>query len=221
MKEASKRVGGEGRASFPQNNLSNSTGSGSFLVMPSDMEQPPRSPQDGLDDRYETFVRLLMSHEAALRAYLRRLLPTWHDVEEVAQEASLIAWRKFGDFEEGSSFGGWLMMIARFEALKRRRRMARSPLVFSDDVWELISEENFDKEANDALHRALETCLQKLPPPQRELILQAHEPGVRLYELAQESGRSEQAFYKTIQRVRASLLDCIKQTVSKEGLREA
>jgi len=221
MKEASKQAGGEGQASFPQNILSNSPGSGSFLVMPPDMEQPPRSPQDGPDDRYETFVRLLMSHEAAMRTYLRRLLPTWHDVEEVAQEASLIAWRKFGDFEEGSSFGGWLMMIARFEALKRRRRVARSPLVFSDDVWELIAEESFDKEANDALHRALEMCLQKLPPPQRELILQAHVPGVRLYELAQVSGRSEQAFYKTIQRVRAALLDCIKQTVAKEGMREA
>jgi len=78
------------------------------------------------DERYEAFVRLLMKHEPRVRSFLRGLLPTWHDVEEVAQEASLIAWRKFDDFEEGTSFGGWLLTIARFEALNYRRRMARS-----------------------------------------------------------------------------------------------
>ncbi|HBO52286.1 MAG TPA: RNA polymerase subunit sigma-70, partial [Planctomycetes bacterium] len=45
------------------------------------------------DERYEAFVRLLVEHEPRVRSFLRGLLPTWHDVEEVAQEASLIAWR--------------------------------------------------------------------------------------------------------------------------------
>ena len=86
------------------------------------------------DDRYEAFVRLLVEHEPRVRAFLRGLLPTWHDVEDVTQEASLVAWRKFDDFEEGTSFGGWLLTIARFEALKYRRRVARSPLVFADEA---------------------------------------------------------------------------------------
>ena len=42
------------------------------------------------DERYEVFVRLVMKHEPRVRSFLRGLLPTWHDVEEVAQEASLI-----------------------------------------------------------------------------------------------------------------------------------
>jgi RNA polymerase sigma-70 factor (ECF subfamily) len=51
------------------------------------------------DARYEAFVRLLVEHEPRVRSFLRGLLPTWTDVEEVAQEASLVAWRKFHDFE--------------------------------------------------------------------------------------------------------------------------
>ena len=63
------------------------------------------------DERYEAFVRLLVEHEPRVRSFLRGLLPTWYEVEEVAQEASLVAWRKFDDFEEGTSFGGWLLTM--------------------------------------------------------------------------------------------------------------
>jgi RNA polymerase sigma-70 factor (ECF subfamily) len=43
------------------------------------------------DERYEAFVRLLVEHEPRVRSFLRGLLPTWYEVEEVAQEASLVA----------------------------------------------------------------------------------------------------------------------------------
>ena len=179
---------------------------------------PNQSDTHGPDDaRYEAFVRLLVESEPRMLSYLRGLLPGWHDVEEVAQEASLVAWRKFVQFEQGTNFCGWLLTIARFEALKFRRSMARSPLIFSDDVWELLAgEDGRDVEATTIRREALEACLGKLPSAQRELILQAHAPGVRLNNLAAQTGRSEQAFYKTMQRLRAVLLDCITRTVARE-----
>jgi RNA polymerase sigma-70 factor (ECF subfamily) len=182
-------------------------------------DQPQSSsPAPGGDDtRYEAFVRLLVESEPRMLAYLRGLLPTWHDVEEVAQEASLVAWRKFAQFEPGTNFCGWLLTIARFEALKHRRSVARSPLVFSDEVWELLAgTEGDDVEPVTIRREALEVCLGKLPPAQRQLILQAHAPGVKLRQLAAQAGRSEQAFYKTMQRLRSSLLDCITRTLARE-----
>lgn len=167
---------------------------------------------------YEAFVRHLVEHEPKMRAFLRGLLPTWDSVEEVAQEASLVAWRKFGSFAENTNFGGWLLTIARFEALKHRRNMARSPLVFDDEVWELLADEFQTSEELDPRHQALERCLQQLGDAQRELLLKAHTPGIRLNEVARASGRSEQALYKTVQRLRAALLQCIESQTSKEGL---
>tara|TARA_R110002096_G_scaffold337290_1_gene530652 strand:+ start:1705 stop:1974 length:270 start_codon:yes stop_codon:yes gene_type:complete len=41
------------------------------------------------------FMRLLMQHEPALRAFARSLLPNWTLVDEVIQEASLTLWHKF------------------------------------------------------------------------------------------------------------------------------
>ena len=84
-------------------------------------ESNTHGPAAGADDaRYEAFVRLLVESEPRMLSYLRGLLPGWHDVEEVAQEASLVAWRKFAQFEQGTNFCGWLLTIARFEALKYR-----------------------------------------------------------------------------------------------------
>ena len=169
------------------------------------------------DERYEEFVRLLLEHEPRVRSFLRGLLPTWHDVEEVTQEASLVAWRKFGGFEEGTSFGGWLLTIARFEALKHRRRAARTPLVFADDVWELLAEEANVEGVQQIRRRHLEACLEKMDSAKRDVLLRVHAPGVVMRDVAMESGKGEQAFYKIIQRLRASLLDCVSKAMAAEG----
>ncbi len=169
------------------------------------------------DERYEAFVRLLVEHEPSVRSFLRGLLPTWHDVEEVTQEASLIAWRKFDDFEDGTSFGGWLLTIARFEALKYRRRVARSPLVFADDVWDLLAEEASEEEVQPIRRRHLEDCLGKLERSKRELLLSVHSPGVVMRQVALQSGKSEQAFYKVIQRLRAVVLACVTKALAAEN----
>ena len=168
------------------------------------------------DERYEAFMRLLVEHEPRVRSFLRGLLPSWYDVEEVAQEASLIAWRKFDSFEEGTAFGGWLLTIARFEALKYRRRVARSPLVFTDEVWELLAEEAGGEENLQIRRRHLEICLGKLGTQKRNLLLKVHTSGVVIREVAQQSGKGEEAFYKVIQRLRVSLRDCVLKSIETE-----
>jgi RNA polymerase sigma-70 factor (ECF subfamily) len=169
------------------------------------------------DERYEAFVRLLVEHEPRVRSFLRGLVPSWQDVEEVTQEASLVAWRKFNDFEEGTSFGGWLLTIARFEALKYRRRVARSPLVFADDVWDLLAEEACGEGVQQIRRQHLEGCLGKLDRSKRELLLHVHSPGVVMREVALQSGKSEQAFYKVVQRLRAVVLDCVTKALAAEN----
>ncbi len=181
-------------------------------------EQPADNRSTSRDDkRYEDFMRLLLEHESRVRSFLRGLLPTWQDVEEVTQEASLVAWRKFGEFEAGTSFGGWLLTIARFEALKCRRRAARTPLVFADDVWDLLVDESAAEDVQQIRRRHLEGCLQKMEPDQRSVLLQVHAAGVVMRDVALQSGRSEQAFYKVIQRLRAMLLDCVSKAIAAEG----
>jgi RNA polymerase sigma-70 factor (ECF subfamily) len=163
---------------------------------------------DASTDDGELFVRLLMEHEAAVRGFLRGLLPTWNDVDEVIQSASLIAWRKFDQFEKGTAFGGWFLTIARFEALKHRRKLARTPMKFSDEVWNLLAEAAEERTPNLRLQQ-LEVCLSRLGPDQRTLLLKVHSPGAVIRDMANQHGKSEQAFYKVIQRLRASVMRCV------------
>ena len=171
------------------------------------------------ESNYETFMRLLIEEESAVKAYVRRLVPTWHDVEEVVQQTSLIAWKKFDELDDLDRFGGWLMTIARYEALKYRRSLARSPLVFSDKLAEQLADAAGQISACDADRRqALEGCLQKLDQTKRELILKVHQQGVTIRQYAQQQARPEQAVYKSVHRLRQKLLACVKQTLAAEGL---
>jgi len=164
----------------------------------------------------EAFVRLLLEHEPMVRSFLRGLLPTWNDVDEVVQEASLVAWRKFSEFERGTTFGGWFLTIARFEALKHRRRLARTPLVLAEDVCKLLAQEMENGKAAPIRLEHLEVCLSKMAAEKRDLLLKVHSPGVVIREVAEQCGQSEQAFYKAIQRMRAALLACVTASMAKE-----
>ena len=70
----------------------------------------------------------------------------------------------------------------------------------------------------DARREALENCVAKLPPDQRELVSQAYAPGVRMDELAVALGRSAMAVYKTLHRIRIALVECTRAVLAKEGL---
>lgn len=181
------------------------------------MVNNPSIPDEAKGDDGEVFVQLLMEHEPQVRSFLRGLLPSWSDVDEVIQEASLIAWRKFGQFEQGTAFGGWFLTIARFEALKHRRKIARTPLVFSDNVWELLADQAADEEAIHIRRKHLEKCLAQLSNSQRETLMKVYAPGAVIRKVALQSGKSEQAFYKVIQRLRATLLACISRSIAAEN----
>jgi RNA polymerase sigma-70 factor (ECF subfamily) len=188
-----------------------------------DTDLTPQGAASGDDgpDAHALFVRLLLAHESRVRGFIRGLVPTWNDVDEVLQQASLVAWQKFAAFDPHTDFGRWLMVIARFEALKHRRRAARGPRCFSHETWELLA-----SEADPASHdgnriarrrAALEECLAGLAEHRRQALLEAHMPGVRIGALARRLGQREQAFYKTIQRLRATLLDCMRRRLSAEA----
>lgn len=169
-----------------------------------------------MPDSYHDFVRLFVVHEARLRGFLRSLLPTWDDVDEVLQETSLIAWKKFPEFETGSNFMAWICTIARFKVIHHLRAKARDHLVFDESVIELIAQEADDETTQrEREHRALRHCLDKLPPQQANLLQQAYQPGIKFHQAAELSGKSVDAYYKILQRLRSLLQDCIQRQLKE------
>lgn len=175
--------------------------------------------EDSANANYERFVSLLTQHEPALRRFIRTLLPAWGDVDEVTQRVALAAWRKFDQFDPATDFLKWALVVARFEALAFRRAMGRDRLVFSAEFLELLAEE---EEAETELaareERALEGCLQKLPPERRALVMQAYADDTSQRDLAASLGKSPAALYMLLARIRGELAACIERTLKQETL---
>jgi RNA polymerase sigma-70 factor (ECF subfamily) len=139
------------------------------------------------------------------------------------QEASLVMWRKFDQFDPdrpGSNFVDWAFMIARYEVLMYRRKKATDRLVFSDDVYELLAAEAADiATTQQDRDRALQGCLIKLESAQRELIQVTYADGISIKDAAERVGRTPTGLYKALARIRQSLLRCIEVSLAEAKLR--
>jgi RNA polymerase sigma-70 factor, ECF subfamily len=165
--------------------------------------------------RHEKFLRLFTASDAALRAYVRTLVPTRDDAAEIMQEISLVLWRKFEEYQGHEDFRRWAFGVARFEVLAWRRDKARDRLVLSEEALTLIAEQMTDDASRlESQRSTLELCLGKLQEDHRSLLRAAYAPGAKLDRLAQESGRTIQSLYKNLQRIRARLLDCVRRHAS-------
>jgi RNA polymerase sigma-70 factor (ECF subfamily) len=166
--------------------------------------------------RHSLFLRCFTIHEATLSAYVRRLMPSRADADDVIQEVALVLWAKFEQFREGSDFRNWAFGVARFEVLAWLRDNRRDRLVLAGDVAEMIADESCSdvlRLENERL--ALQSCLQKLSPKNRDLILESYGSESNIRNVALTSGRSVTGFYQWLYRMRHSLLKCIQREVSR------
>ena len=168
-------------------------------------------------DRHQQFLRAFTKNEPAVRAFVRRLLPSRADVDDVLQEVAIVLWEKFEEFREGSDFKAWACGIARFKALAWLRDEGRDRLVLDSDVVELIAKDSLQNESHLQRQRdALESCLEKVTSPERELLVRAYQPNARIQDVAATSGRSVGGFYQWLYRMRKILLECIQGALAQE-----
>lgn len=181
--------------------------------MPPDTESSPSE-----DERYEVFVAKFAHYEPDLRRFIRSLLPSWSDADEVLQQSAIVIWRKFDQYDSETNFMKWACVIARFEALAYRRKMARDRLVFREDVMELMAEEGIEEvETRRSERDALEDCLGDMPEKQRGFLTLAYTPGIKVKELAEEAGSTSAAFYMRLKRLRHQLMQCVETKMEQPG----
>jgi len=169
--------------------------------------------------KHEQFMTLFVRYEPAIHALLTSLLANLEDAEEVLQEVSLIMWRKFDQFERGTSFRNWAFQIARLEAMNFRRKRQRDRHVFDDRLLELLADEAAQHAAElEEERRALAHCIAKLDARDREVLSGCYQEGRTIKWYARTVGRTANAVRKHLARIRATLSVCVRQTLGLEGL---
>lgn len=177
------------------------------------------SPSQSLTpDAQKLLMSLMTRHQRQIFAYIYTLVPRRHDAEDLLQETSVVICEKFQEFRPGSDFVAWACQIAWWRIRYSRQKFARSKVVFDDTVLEAVARTASEMHAEiDARHEALASCLQKLPTRDREFVLTRYEPDGGVEEAARRTGRSMDAAYKALTRIRKLLHDCVSHQLAVPG----
>lgn len=169
-----------------------------------------------LPDIEESFVQLLVSHQAALNAFVMALMPGHPEAADVVQEVNALVWKKRGEFEIGTNFKDWVFSIARFQVMAVWRDQKRQKVWAMPDetLNRFIDDASQFLEADmDLRQDALRECIQQLPEKSRHLILSRYMQGNTLSEVAQGVGRKAENMKGTLHRIRVGLRACVNSKI--------
>jgi RNA polymerase sigma-70 factor (ECF subfamily) len=148
------------------------------------------------------------------------LVPHRADADDILQEVSLVLWDKSDENNPPGDFAAWGCRIAYFKVLDFLKKRRRSHVQFSQELLKRIGESAVDHADSlqlDDRRAALERCIEKLRPQDRKLLGQRFVEGATTQSTAAQLGRSVDAVYKALSKIRQTLFDCVTRTLAREG----
>jgi RNA polymerase sigma-70 factor (ECF subfamily) len=182
-----------------------------------------RAAQRGDQDAFEQLVR---AHDQSVLRLAMNLLRSTEDARDVYQEAFLRVYRSLDSFRFDCSFHTWLYRIVTNICLdrlrKRKVRKEESAVVETSDgpvdrmeaVQEEAAHANPERTFwNRELKQRMETALQELTPRERMVFELRHYQGLRLRNIGDLLGTTEEAakncLFRATRKMRVELGDCI------------
>jgi RNA polymerase sigma-70 factor, ECF subfamily len=169
-------------------------------------------------DRDRRFTEQLQRHHRRLYGYVFTLLRNHQDAQDVFQQTSLILWEKFDEFQPDTNFLTWACTVARFKALDFQKQQRRYRVHFSEAFQLRLADlhTSIPSDELEARSVALEGCVDKLPPSQRDMLRQCFAEDRSVAEVAKELGRTTHSVYSSLRNIREKLLDCVNDAVFEE-----
>lgn len=165
------------------------------------------------------FTELLSFSRSRIFGYIYALVQNQADTEELFQETTIRLWEKFEIFDPHQDFGTWAIGFAHLTVSNFIRVNRRKRLYFSDALLEDMAEVQQQSATSllAARTKALTGCIDRLPPKDKYLVESSYSRGQPMKEVAVEVGRSSQAVYQAMSRIRQSLLRCIERVLAGEN----
>lgn len=165
-------------------------------------------PRDSLPEA--AFIQLMAGHQRHLHAFIKSLVPTYADVDDILQETSLALWEKREQYDAGRDFLRWACGVAHIQVLRHRRKMATDKLWFNDEVLALLAGQLLEETQLFEFRReALDQCVQRLPADDRRVVELRYQDGSTLSDVTLALGSSARSVQRTMARVRRVLHRCI------------
>ncbi|MEM9110005.1 MAG: sigma-70 family RNA polymerase sigma factor [Planctomycetota bacterium] len=169
-------------------------------------------------EQSEQLAVLWTQAQPVVSAYIRTLLPDYHQAEEVLQRVAVTLVRKFEAYDPDRAFVPWAIGFARFEVLRYRRDHATDRHRFESDIVGQVAELYQSEDIDFAGWReALRSCVGRLQGRNREVLKLRYTQDESPTEIAKEMNMSSNAVRQLLHRVRASLRQCIERAIAGKG----
>lgn len=159
--------------------------------------------------------RLLDGQRAMLEGYLRHLVGSPHDADDLLQDVCVAVLEKPDLLLRGSDPGAYLRGIARHLASRHQRRIRRDPVL--ESVMEAAWEEPVEPAAWE--RERLRACLAQLSEKFRRLLAWRYVELSNAAEIAQRLESTPEAVRMALARTRAALGKCLRGRLAAQEAR--
>ncbi len=167
---------------------------------------------------HDFFSELYVANEQAIYGFVFSLLHSRPDADDVIQETMTQLWEHFDQYDRSRPFLPWANRFAYRQVLMHRRRESIRRIYLSDEVLQSLAEDYPPAtDWEESRRRALKACLAKLTERQSELLKCRYESDESLVEIAERIGRTVNSLYKSLQRIRQSLVGCVERRLATEA----
>ena len=165
----------------------------------------------------QEFLRVFLGSEREILRYVHALVPTSADAQEIVQQTALVLWEKFEEYDSERPFTPWACRFALNVTRQWIDRRQRWKTLLDNGLAEdlAIRRKQLLPEFESRLDH-LQGCLNKLPSQHRKLIEDYYFQQTSVDSLASRRSRTVEAIYKSLQRVRRQLRECIELAIRSE-----
>ena len=176
------------------------------------MTQPQRI------DSHEQFMRLFLESERDVLRYVISFVPSVNDARDIVQETAVALWKKIDRYDPAEPFTPWACRFALNETRAFLRREQRWRRFLDDEVIDMLEARRKEMSRElDERRIHLRECVGKLPDKQRTIVEGYYFKDHSVEELAELSGRTVDAVYKALQRIRAALMECVNRKMESNA----
>jgi len=159
----------------------------------------------------QRFLSLFLRSEREIFRYVAALVPNVTDAEDIVQQTAIALWEKFETYDPAQPFTPWACRFALNKARQWIERRQRWQALLQGGLAEELAQrrEELRPELEIRL-KHLEGCIGKLPEDQRSIVEDYYYHRSGIEKVAESAGRTVEATYKALQRIRNALQTCIE-----------
>lgn len=166
-------------------------------------------------DAHERFMRLFLQHELAILRSVLVCIPQLADARDVVQETAVALWKHFPSYQPERPFINWACGFARIEVRRFLRTAHRRALLSEQAAAAVMASDETFAPAWMERERQLADCRARLPSEHARLLDGYYFEEATVETLAKRYGRTTEATYKLLQRIRSALLDCMDRKIAE------